>query len=129
MEILERRRRERELRLRLAREFAEAVYPSIRPASVIVIGSTARGDFNEWSDIDVLIVSPRLPENPLRRFDLISAELRPGIEPMPLRPGDLARLLEKAPRFAEEVARGVALVDDLGVVEAARGRTGGRGKR
>jgi len=43
VEVLERRRREREERLKRARRFAEAIRREVSPASVVVIGSTARG--------------------------------------------------------------------------------------
>ncbi len=123
MEVIERRRREREERLRRAKRFAESILGLVRPASVIVIGSTARGDFNAWSDIDVLIVSPSLPKNPLERYDLLRPHLLPGIEPIPLRPEDVERLVEKGAPVIDDVARGVPLLDDLGLLRRLSGRS------
>jgi len=38
----------------------------VKLALALVYGSYARGDFNEWSDIDVLlVVEDNLPRNPL----------------------------------------------------------------
>ncbi len=123
MGVIERRRREREERLRRARIFAESILDLVRPASVIVIGSTARGDFNAWSDIDVLVVSPSLPKNPLERYDLLRPHLLPGIEPIPLRPEDVERLVEKGAPVIDDVVGGVPLVDDLGLLRRLSGRT------
>ena len=36
-----------------------------------VIGSVARGDFNDASDIDVVIIARNLPKNPLERMKLL----------------------------------------------------------
>ena len=116
METLERRRREREERLKKARRFAKAIRGGISPASVVVIGSTARGDFNAWSDIDVVVVSPRFPKNPLKRYKILEPHLEPGIEPIPLRPEDLERLVERGAPVVEDIIRGITIFDDLGVL-------------
>jgi hypothetical protein len=54
---LERRRVEREQRLGLAREHVEHIGRRIAVTGAVVAGSIARGDFNLWSDIDVVVVS------------------------------------------------------------------------
>jgi len=126
VEVLERRRREREERLKRARRFAEAIRREVSPASVVVIGSTARGDFNAWSDIDVVIISPKFPKNPLKRYEMLESHLEPGIEPIPLRPEDLERLVERGAPVVEDLLRGVVLFDDLGVL--GRLSEGGAGR-
>ena len=40
-----------------ARAVAKAVYDALRPRSVILFGSRARGDFSEDSDIDLLVIT------------------------------------------------------------------------
>ena len=125
MEIIDRRRKERRKRIELAREFVESL-EELRPLTAVVIGSTARGDFNEWSDIDVVIISDGFPENPLRRFDLVERSLKPGIEPIPLRMSDFLRLLRRKAPVIEDIARGVFLLDDLGVREILERILGGR---
>ena len=40
-----------------ARAVAKAVYDALRPRSVILFGSRARGDFSEDSDVDLLIIT------------------------------------------------------------------------
>ncbi len=118
MEILERRRRERRRRIKVAEEFVKSL--RLHPLTAIVIGSTARGDFNEWSDIDVVIISDRFPENPLKRFELLEDHLRPGVEPIPLRVKDLLRLIKKKAPVVEDMAEGVFLVDELGIRKLLR---------
>ncbi len=123
MEIVERRIEERKRRIEKALEFVRSL-EELRPLTAIVIGSTARGDFNEWSDIDVVLVSDKFPENPLRRFDLLERQLRPGIEPIPLRPTDLQRLIRKKAPILEDISRGIFLIDDLGIREILRRPSG-----
>jgi len=121
VEHLEERRREREERLRKARRFAEEVRRALGKATVVVIGSTCRGDFNAWSDIDVVVISDSLPENPLHRLDLLADLLEPGIEAIPLRREDAIRLAEKGSPVAEEIVSCIALADDLNLLDLLRG--------
>ncbi len=114
MEVIERRKKERKERIELAMEFVRSL-EELHPLTAIVIGSTARGDFNEWSDIDVVIISNKFPDDPLRRFDLVEKPLRPGIEPIPLRMSDLLRLVRKRAPVVEDMRQGVFLIDELGV--------------
>ncbi len=120
MEVLERRRRERERRIKVAEEFVKSL--RLHPLTAIVIGSTARGDFNEWSDIDVVVISDRFPENPLKRFELLEDHLKPGVEPIPLRVKDLLRLIKKKAPVVEDMAKGVFIVDELGVKRLLRNK-------
>ena len=116
MEIVERRIEERKRRIEEALDFVRSLKEP-RPLTAVVIGSTARGDFNEWSDIDVVIISDKFPENSLRRFDMLERQLKPGIEPIPLRLADLRRLIRKRAPILDDIARGIFLIDDLGIRE------------
>ncbi len=53
-------------RIKIAREFAESI-KSDNIKLIVLFGSVARGDDNEESDIDILIVSP------------IASEIKPAI--------------------------------------------------
>ena len=86
----------------------------------MVIGSTARGDFNAWSDIDVVIISDNFPTNPLERYEILEKHVEPGIEPIPLRPEDVKRLVEKNSPVVVDIARGIVLRDDLRILETLR---------
>lgn len=65
---LRRRYEERGEFLARARAFAAALPPGIDPVAVVVFGSVARGDWNRWSDIDVLVIAQHLPDRPLDRL-------------------------------------------------------------
>ncbi|MCS6785162.1 MAG: nucleotidyltransferase domain-containing protein [Candidatus Caldarchaeum sp.] len=61
---------------RLKEAAVESAFKAVReleerlgPVSAAVVGSYARGDFNQWSDLDVLVVSPNFVGNPLERFE------------------------------------------------------------
>lgn len=66
MDILEERRRLREDVIRIARDWACSLKFK---ATAILIGSYARGDFNLWSDIDILLIA-EFTGNPLDRLKL-----------------------------------------------------------
>ncbi|MGH2702325.1 MAG: nucleotidyltransferase domain-containing protein [Actinomycetota bacterium] len=61
-DILRRRRHERDQLIEQARVFARELDRRIGLEVAIVTGSVARGDFNVWSDVDLLIVSTNLEE-------------------------------------------------------------------
>ncbi len=119
--------RERLEAVREAERFARCVAERLAPVAAILYGSYARGDFNAWSDIDVLIVTgSTLPENPLKRLDVLDDCLAqaPIVEPLVL---TVRELLEKAgkcnPAVVEALGRGVILYMDgqlAGIVEDAR---------
>jgi len=69
--IVERRREEQAAAFALARTYAEALAAEITLVAVVVFGSYSRGDFNTWSDIDVLVVSDELPDDTRERSDLL----------------------------------------------------------
>ena len=107
MEIIEKRRRLREEIIGKARKWAENLPAKI---TAILIGSYARGDFNLWSDIDILLISD-LKGNPIERLREI--DYPPGFQVIPLTPKEFQRLIEKGERLMVEAKRhGVVLRDD-----------------
>jgi predicted nucleotidyltransferase len=66
--VIARRRAERDALLDRARAFAGHLPDELGVVAVAVFGSVARGDFNTWSDIDVLVIAERLPGRPLDRL-------------------------------------------------------------
>ena len=85
------------------------------PVSAVLVGSYARGDFNEWSDVDVLLIG-QFEGRPPERVERVRAP--PGFEVIPLTPEEAVRAAEKGnPLLVEAVERGVVLRDDLGVLE------------
>ncbi len=56
-DIIEERRKERKLILSDLSRYSSDLRKKLGKVSVILFGSYARGDFNLWSDIDLLIIS------------------------------------------------------------------------
>ncbi|MFZ8794305.1 MAG: nucleotidyltransferase domain-containing protein [Acidilobaceae archaeon] len=113
--IISERLRERERALSEAVEFAKCVKGKLGRVTVILYGSYARGDFNEWSDIDVLVIAEQLPENPVERLSLIEDCMArvAGVEPLLLTPDMMRKMRGKNLAVREALERGVVLVDDL----------------
>ncbi len=110
MGALEERRRIREDVVRRAREWAHSL--PFR-ATVILVGSYARGDFNVWSDVDVLLIA-EFTGSPLER--LKSIDYPAGFEVIPLTHDEFIRLFSKGnPLAMEALSTGVLLRDDFGV--------------
>ena len=80
--VIARRRAEQSERVDVATEWAREIAKRLDVSAVIVFGSTARGDFNKWSDIDVLVVAESLPEGARRRLELLMVDAPPGLQPV-----------------------------------------------
>ncbi|RLG85713.1 MAG: nucleotidyltransferase domain-containing protein [Thermoprotei archaeon] len=107
MEILRERRKHREEVIKEAKQWALKLPFK---ASIILIGSYARGDFNLWSDVDVVVIA-EFKGSPLERLKRLNTP--PGYEIIPLTPSEFQRLLKKNnPLAIEVVSRGVILRDD-----------------
>ena len=108
--VIARRRAERDGLLRRAGAFAAALDEGLEVSGVVVYGSVARGDFNLWSDIDVLVVADRLPDRLLDRFDRLPPP-PPGVQAIAWTPREWAhRRARRDPIAVEAVERGVWLV-------------------
>jgi len=116
--VIERRLRERERALERARVVAECVASRLGRVVAIVFGSYARGDFNEWSDIDLLVVCERsLPRSPLERLDMVEECLAmgPGVELVLMSIDELRRHAARGnPLVVEALERGVEVVNTMG---------------
>lgn len=75
-----------------------------------MVGSVARGDFNRWSDVDVLVIADALPTRPLDRLELLLAGAPPGVQPIAWTPAEFARERDRHnPIAAEALEVGVAI--------------------
>lgn len=109
---------ERERLLNLAVQYADAVRRKYGPATILLYGSVARGDFNSWSDVDVLVVSDRLPAHPLERSKTLQDLAYPGIEPKGYSLSEYREARRRDLPFMRDLAAYcVVLGDDLGVAE------------
>ena len=110
MEILKERRALREKVIEEARRWASNLPFK---SSVILIGSYARGDFNLWSDVDIVLIA-ELQGNPLERLKAI--DYPPGYEVIPLTPKEFLTLLSKrSPIAMEAISNGIILRDDYNI--------------
>ncbi len=78
-----------------AREYARRVREVLGEAQVFLYGSVARGNFNVESDIDLLVVSPSLPKDPLERLALLQGMNAGRVEARGLTPEEFSRLKAK----------------------------------
>lgn len=110
---LEARRRQREEYIATARSYVLDLQKNLGPLSAVLIGSVARGDFNLWSDLDVLIISDNIPAEPLKRSRLLYSVARPLVEPKGYTRAEFEMLLRKKNPSAVAAAKeGVVLLDD-----------------
>lgn len=104
---VDRRRAEREQMIDSTRRYFRAKATRMSLHAAYLIGSVARGDFNLWSDVDVVIVAGDLPERFLDRIELFS-DRPPGVEVFPYTPDE----------FESELSRRNPMVveaDDIGI--------------
>lgn len=75
--VLTRRRAERAALLGRAEAYVRTAASRLDVRAAVVVGSVARGDFNAWSDIDLLVVAEGLPDRVLDRAE--AAGPSPGL--------------------------------------------------
>ena len=111
MEIIEKRKRQREQVIVQVSEFIKELNFK---CTALLIGSYARGGFNLWSDVDLLIIGEfsGTPVERLKNFNLPS-----GYEAILLTADEVAKKKEKNDRFiVESFQSGVIVRDDLHLV-------------
>ncbi len=89
------RQRARQALLEEAQAYAQRVRGALGEARVFLFGSVARGDFNLASDLDLLVVSPHLPQDPLERAHLLGRLARGREEARGLTPEEFEKLWAK----------------------------------
>lgn len=108
MEVLERRREEREKIINKAKNYVQRIPGK---TSAFLVGSYARGDFNLWSDVDIILVK-KFTGNPIERLRMIDAPA--GFEIIPLTAGEFVNILRKKNPFASDLLNfPVVLRDDF----------------
>jgi len=115
MEIIREREEERRKVIKEARAWAKSLQLK---STVILIGSYARGDFNLWSDVDILLIA-HFEGNVLQRLKNINHP--PGYEILPLTPNEFYRLMKRRdPLALDALTYGVVLRDNLGITKMLR---------
>lgn len=112
--VIERRRAQRRALIARTRQWAAELEPRLSLRAAVVFGSVARGDFNRWSDVDVLLVSDDFRGNPLERVEALGPR-PPLVQPITWTPAEWrAQLARKNPIAIEAVADGVWLAGGAG---------------
>lgn len=104
-EVVEARRRERERLIELARDHVRRLSERIPVVAAAVAGSVARGDFNVWSDVDLVVVSDRLPARIPDRGALLATDAPAGVQVVGYTHGEFRRALRRGDALAASAVR------------------------
>ncbi len=114
--VIELRKKERKNLLEKAENYLKMLRARIGPLSGIVFGSVSRGDFNDASDVDILVIAEGLPSHPLRRIDILLSPWVPGVDPKGYTPSEFEALKQKKNPFIQRILQeGIVLLDDTGI--------------
>ncbi len=103
--------------LDIVEDYSRRLREELGRVTVILYGSYARGDYNLWSDIDLLVVSEKFRNvRILDRYDLIP-QPPPGVEPVLLTPGEFVENLEKNAWLKALRDKSVIVIDDYNLLE------------
>jgi hypothetical protein len=112
-ELVAERARRRAALIELARAYVRRLGERLPLAAAAVVGSVARGDFNLWSDVDVVVVADDLPARAPDRGALLVAEAPPGVQPVGFTPEEFRRAWRKRNPLAMSIpAEGVVLLGE-----------------
>ncbi len=113
MEIIEKRIAERNNVIKNAKEYANNLNFK---CSVFLIGSYARGDFNLWSDVDLIIIGS-FTGNPVERLKIL--DFPAGYEVIPLTLNEVIKMKNKNNKLIiDAFNEGVLLRDDFKIMNA-----------
>jgi predicted nucleotidyltransferase len=95
------------------KEYSKAISSKLGKFTGILYGSMARGDYNVWSDIDFLVISDKLPENPLKRLEFLYLFTDTPIEVKGYTRNEFLKMIEKRnPLALDALVEGKVVVDD-----------------
>lgn len=103
------RRERRRAVLEEVASWAGSLSPELAVRAVVVFGSYARGDWNDTSDVDVLVVAGPLPLHPTQRLRALG-DLPPRVQVVVWEPRDYLRRRGREPITVEAEASGVWVV-------------------
>ncbi len=116
--VLQERIKAREEAIEAVKAFAQGLSSRLGKCSVIVYGSYARGDFNLWSDVDVLVISDAFQGvRFFGRYDLFDQSS--NLEIKPYTPAEFEKLREK-PSWKQALRDAIVVRDDLCLFERYR---------
>ena len=112
--VIARRHAERCAAIQRVEHWASRLVGRLDVCAVVVVGSVARGDFNKWSDTDVLVIAEDLPPGPRARLALLQHDAPVGVQPVAWTESEFsARLLRRDPLALEAVSVGVVVSGHL----------------
>jgi len=95
--------------------YCRKIAQTLRPKSIILFGSMARGNYGVGSDVDILVISDDFPSNFLERLRLLS-EANPTFAPIQAvgyTPAEFLKMIQhRHPTALYAVAEGKPLLDD-----------------
>ena len=114
--VIQLRKKERKNLLKKAEKYLKKLKKRIGPLSGVVFGSVSRGDFNDASDIDIVVIAEELPAHPVRRLEVLLTPWVPGIDPKGYTPSEFEQLKRKGNPFIQLVLEeGIVLIDEIGI--------------
>lgn len=119
-EELRRRARERERLIEALETYAESLSEELGRVSLILFGSYARGDFNLWSDIDVIVISEAFEGMEFVRRGLVIEDPFGRLSPICWTPEEFRSMVAK-PSWRRALRGSVILRDEHGVTKLLRG--------
>ncbi len=94
-------------------EYSRIVSSKLGKFTGVLYGSMARGDNNLWSDIDFLVISDKLPLNPLKRLEFLYSLTETSIEVKGYTRNEFLNMIEKRnPLALDSLLEGKMIVDD-----------------
>jgi predicted nucleotidyltransferase len=94
-------------------EYSKVIYSKLGKFTGVLYGSMARGDNNLWSDIDFLVISDKLPHNPLKRLEFLYSLTETSIEVKGYTKNEFLKMIEKRnPTALDSLVEGKIIVDD-----------------
>ena len=100
--VIDRRRAQQRARIEAVATWAGCLAAEREVSAVVVFGSTVRGDFNKWSDVDVLVVAEELPDEWRTRTEVLAADAPLGLQQVGWTPAELAERRRRGDPIARE---------------------------
>jgi hypothetical protein len=118
-ELLERRKKERERMVRYLDNLARILREKWGKVSLVLFGSYARGDFNYWSDVEVIIVSEHFRG---LEFPRRGAEVCEPIDAICWTPDEATIIINKD-SWKQALSQSVVIADDYNLFTNQKGTT------
>lgn len=122
-EVIAERQRERERLIGVARAYVDELSKRVSVRAAAVVGSVARGDFNVWSDVDVVVVADDLPLGMMDRMTVLMAHAPGGVQPVGFVDRELTAARRRGNALVEELAHDGVVITGAAALEELLGRT------